>query len=74
MAALKNFHVAIFSAQAYVLDFLEKPLEDAIGGEHIRVRTRLAGGLAGRRTIPAVPAHAQSVLSQRAPSKGCTPE
>jgi hypothetical protein len=38
----QDFHVAVYSAQQYVLDYLQRPLEAALGAEHVRVRALLA--------------------------------
>lgn len=37
----QDFHVAVYSAQQYVLDYLQRPLEAALGAEHVRVRALL---------------------------------
>ena len=37
---LTNFHVTVFSAQPYVLDYLEEPLRAAVDGNNLRVRRR----------------------------------
>jgi hypothetical protein len=71
---LEGFHAAVYSAQPYVRQYLQAPLEKALGAEHVRVSLQdcspgpLLRRPVGIAKVPPVLYHLEAILPGKAAS------